>query len=117
MLSGNTSSPRAAQHENASCARTYGPTDDIEGAVEGHKKEVLSALGISQGEPAEAPGAAVAEDGAPVLTQDGIADLFAELHYGRLRYCHSRGSWYTWEGTYWKRDDVHAAFQFARLLG
>lgn len=52
-----------------------------------------------------------------VITQDSVADLFAERHKNALRYCHSTGAWFKWTGSHWRRDEVHVAFQFARKLG
>ena len=52
----------------------------------------------------------------PVITQDGIARIFAARHADRLRYCHSAGAWYEWTGTHWRRDETQRAFEFVRLL-
>ncbi len=76
---------------------------------------------IGYREAAQAEGAASdpasAAQASGTITQDSVADLFAERHKDRLRYCHSTGAWYQWTGSRWQRDEVHAAFQFARKLG
>lgn len=51
-----------------------------------------------------------------VITQDGIARVFAERFSGRLRYCHHSGRWYQWTGTFWRPDDLDVAFEFVRVL-
>jgi P4 family phage/plasmid primase-like protien len=52
-----------------------------------------------------------------IITQDSVADLFADRHKNDLRFCHSTHAWYRWDGSRWQRDEMHAAFQFARKLG
>jgi putative DNA primase/helicase len=52
-----------------------------------------------------------------VITQDGVARLFASRHAGRLRFCHHTGAWFAWTGTHWRKDETDLAFQFARELG
>ena len=52
-----------------------------------------------------------------LITQDGIARVFAKRYAGRLRYCHHAGRWYQWTGTYWRPDDLDVAFEFVRVLG
>jgi putative DNA primase/helicase len=59
---------------------------------------------------------AAAQDGT-IITQDGIAQIFAQRHDGRLRYCHDAGAWYEWTGSHWKKDEKAKAFQFVRELG
>src|SRR6185312_14071092 len=61
--------------------------------------------------------AATQESAGEIITQDSVADLFAERHTGGLRYCHSTGAWFKWTGSHWQKDEVHVAFQFARKLG
>ena len=52
-----------------------------------------------------------------VVTQDGVARVFAERFTGKLRYCHHTGGWFRWSGTHWQRDETDVAFQYARRLG
>ncbi|MCP3388844.1 phage/plasmid primase, P4 family [Bradyrhizobium sp. CCGB12] len=51
-----------------------------------------------------------------VVTQDGIARVFARRFAGRLRYCHHTEGWYCWRETHWQRDETKAAFEFVRVL-
>ena len=48
--------------------------------------------------PGEVIKRAVELDG--VITQDGIARVFAERYRERLRYCHDAGAWYKWTGSW-----------------
>jgi len=50
------------------------------------------------------------------LTEDGIALAFAERHRDQLRYDHTRGCWYVWDGARWKIEKTHLAFDWARVL-
>jgi hypothetical protein len=36
-----------------------------------------------------------------LVTEDQAAIEFAEIYSGRLRFCHSAGSWFEWTGTRW----------------
>lgn len=53
---------------------------------------------------------------APVPTEDDLAQVFAERHADRLRYCHHHGGWIIWTGTHWCREDTMLAFHWAREL-
>jgi len=53
-------------------------------------------------------------DGLP--NEDLLARLFAERHAEQLLFDHTIGSWYTWSGTHWRREDKQLAFHYARLL-
>jgi hypothetical protein len=48
--------------------------------------------------PGEVIKRAVELDG--VITQDGIARVFAERYGERLRFCHDAGAWYKWTGNW-----------------
>jgi putative DNA primase/helicase len=50
------------------------------------------------------------------LTEDFIAIQFSRLHSDRLKYCHDRGGWYEWTGTYWRYERTRLAFDWARSL-
>ena len=52
----------------------------------------------------------------PVVTQDGVARIFADRHANLLRFDHSAGCWFKWTGTRWQRDDTDQAFEFARRI-
>jgi putative DNA primase/helicase len=51
-----------------------------------------------------------------VITQDGIAGIFAKRYADRLRYCHSARSWFEFDGARWRRDEVNRAFEFVRQI-
>jgi phage/plasmid-associated DNA primase len=50
------------------------------------------------------------------LTEDRAALDFAKLYSDRLRYCHTSGSWFEWDGQLWRRDLTGAALLYAREL-
>jgi putative DNA primase/helicase len=50
------------------------------------------------------------------LTEDGVAQVFADQFGERLRYDHTSAKWYVWTGTHWQRDDTRLAFHWSRLL-
>ncbi len=51
-----------------------------------------------------------------LVTEDGAALRFAERHRDQLRFCHSHGAWFLWDGCIWRRDNVGVAFDWARQL-
>jgi putative DNA primase/helicase len=51
-----------------------------------------------------------------IVTEDSAALQFVEEHGEQLRYCHSTGSWFRWNGQLWMRDETHLAFHWAREL-
>jgi putative DNA primase/helicase len=51
-----------------------------------------------------------------IVTEDSAAQQFVDLHGQGLRYCHSTGSWYRWNGVYWRKDQTGIAFHWAREL-
>nr|WP_283842044.1 phage/plasmid primase, P4 family [Bradyrhizobium sp. KB893862 SZCCT0404] len=51
-----------------------------------------------------------------ILTEDSAAQQFVDLHGEKLRYCHTHGSWFFWNGICWKPDSTGRAFDFARKL-
>jgi len=53
---------------------------------------------------------------AGVMTQDGIAAVFAKRYADRLRYCHSTRSWFEFDGALWRRDETNRAFEFVRQI-
>lgn len=50
------------------------------------------------------------------LTEHGVAVVFAQRHRDDLRYCHTAGAWYHWQGTHWARNATRRAFTWARNL-
>lgn len=59
---------------------------------------------------------AASQNCSDLVTEDSAAMRFASLHRNQLRYCHSTGSWFVWEGTSWKLNTTGKAFQWAREL-
>jgi putative DNA primase/helicase len=59
----------------------------------------------------EASAAAASE-----LTEHGVALAFAQRHRDDLRYCHTIGKWYVWNGNHWARNTTKVAFAWARAL-
>jgi len=51
-----------------------------------------------------------------IVTEDSAAIQFVEQHGEALRYCHSTGSWFRWNGISWVRDETGLAFHWAREL-
>jgi putative DNA primase/helicase len=51
-----------------------------------------------------------------IVTEDSAAALFVEQHGDDLRYCHSSGGWFRWNGQIWRRDQTAIAFHWARQL-
>src|SRR5438309_2019141 len=51
-----------------------------------------------------------------IVTEDSAAQQFVELHGDKLRYCHSHGKWFRWNGFYWEINNTSIAFHSAREL-
>ncbi|MGM5002976.1 phage/plasmid primase, P4 family [Tardiphaga sp. 538_B7_N1_4] len=51
-----------------------------------------------------------------ILTESDIALDLANRAVGRLRYCHSIGGWYFWNGCIWRRDTTQMTLDWARKL-
>jgi putative DNA primase/helicase len=51
-----------------------------------------------------------------VVTQDAVATRFADLSGDKLRYCHSTGAWFEWDGIVWRKNETMLAFHWARIL-
>jgi putative DNA primase/helicase len=51
-----------------------------------------------------------------VVTEDSAARSFVERYGNDLRYCHSTGAWFRWNGRTWTRERTGLAFHFAREL-
>lgn len=56
-----------------------------------------------------------------VPTEDSAALMFVDRHGESIRYCHSTGAWFIWDGVTWKPDQtgwvLHSARELARELG
>jgi putative DNA primase/helicase len=51
-----------------------------------------------------------------LITEDGTALAFADVHKDKLRFDNDTGNWLKWAGTHWKRDETQLAFSWARDL-
>jgi putative DNA primase/helicase len=51
-----------------------------------------------------------------IVTEDSAARQFVQDHGPDLRYCHSHGAWFRWNGVYWALDETGVAFHWARVL-
>jgi putative DNA primase/helicase len=51
-----------------------------------------------------------------IVTEDSAAVEFVEQHGNDLRYCHSTGAWFRWNGVYWAKNQTGIALQWAREL-
>src|SRR5215213_8433951 len=51
-----------------------------------------------------------------IVTEDSAALCFAALYGDRLRFCHSTGAWFEWNGTAWRESQKGRAFTWAREL-
>jgi putative DNA primase/helicase len=51
-----------------------------------------------------------------IVTEDSAAVQFVEQHAGELRFCHSTGAWFRFNGVVWFKDQTGIAFQWAREL-
>jgi putative DNA primase/helicase len=51
-----------------------------------------------------------------VVTEDSAAELFVQKYGEDIRFCHSTGAWFIWNGVRWRRDQVGTVFDKARRL-
>lgn len=50
-------------------------------------------------------------------TQDGIAQAFRDTYRDRLRFDHTAGAWFQFDGGIWQRDERKLAFSWCRQIG
>lgn len=48
------------------------------------------------------------------LDEDGVIRAFTAAHNGELRFDHSAGSWFRFDGNSWRREDTKLALHYAR---
>jgi putative DNA primase/helicase len=70
-------------------------------------------MASEEGSEVRKPAAKLSND---IVTEDSAAQQFVELHGDHLRFCHTRNSWFHWNGAYWKQDGTGRAFHLAREL-
>jgi putative DNA primase/helicase len=51
-----------------------------------------------------------------VVTEDSAAELFVKGNGQQIRYCHSTGAWFLWNGVRWQRDLTGATYQQVREI-
>ena len=51
-----------------------------------------------------------------IVTEDSAALEFVAERGSTLRYCHSTGAWFCWNGNIWSRDEKYVAFHWAREM-
>jgi putative DNA primase/helicase len=51
-----------------------------------------------------------------LITEDAVAQRFADIHVRHLRYCRSTGAWFEFMGQAWREDRTERAFHYAREL-
>ena len=56
------------------------------------------------------------QNGAPEVTEDGIARLFTTRYGRQLRYDHDADTWFKWTGDRWQRETTGLAYSFCREL-
>jgi putative DNA primase/helicase len=50
------------------------------------------------------------------LTEDDVAEDFAQRYVASLRFDHDQGRWFRWDGARWSLDKTGLAFDYARRL-
>jgi P4 family phage/plasmid primase-like protien len=50
------------------------------------------------------------------LNEDGIIRAFTQRHRGELAFDHAVGSWYRFDGNYWRREETKLAHHYARMV-
>lgn len=78
--------------------------------------EALALAALEAPEPEPAPNQSGADPRAEV-SEDAIALDFTARHRETLRFDHSIGSWFEWDGERWSRDGCSRAFHYARQIG
>ena len=63
-----------------------------------------------------APSIELADASPPWLSDDALAQKFAERHGNDLRYIAAWSHWYAWDGARWERETTLNAFDRARTI-
>jgi hypothetical protein len=50
------------------------------------------------------------------LSEDAVAEAFAQTYLDTLRFDHTRGKWFVWNGPRWCRNNTGLAFDYARKI-
>jgi putative DNA primase/helicase len=50
------------------------------------------------------------------LSEDGVAQAFAEKHAHHLRFCHGPNRWFLWDGTRWRQEKTRLAYHWCRTI-
>ena len=51
------------------------------------------------------------------VSEDAIALAFTAKYHGAMKFDHTAGSWFRWNGDRWQKDGTDCAFHFARVIG
>lgn len=51
-----------------------------------------------------------------LITESDVADRYVDLFASEMRYDHSRGAWYVWNGSRWQQDETQLVLSRARRL-
>ncbi|HXI58335.1 MAG TPA: phage/plasmid primase, P4 family [Polyangia bacterium] len=64
----------------------------------------------------EALAALTTPAGGERVSEAGIADAFEANYRGRLRYDHTRGLWFIWDGAHWRAEETRLAYDWASRM-
>jgi putative DNA primase/helicase len=53
-------------------------------------------------------------DALTIVTEDSCALIFTSQYKDRLRFDHTQGKWFIWDGKIWRKNNTCLAFQYAR---
>jgi putative DNA primase/helicase len=48
-----------------------------------------------------------------IITEGKVADIFTATHAEQLRFDHTRGKWFLWNGARWRREETKLAYRWA----
>ena len=54
-----------------------------------------------------------AGDESDLITEGSVSDAFTAAHRDQLRFDHTSGRWFLWDGTRWRREETKLAYQWA----
>jgi putative DNA primase/helicase len=58
-------------------------------------------------------GNAPPKGGDGLITEGAVSDAFAAAHQSQLRFDHTAGRWFLWDGTRWRREETRIAYRWA----
>jgi putative DNA primase/helicase len=51
-----------------------------------------------------------------LITEGRVSDAFTAAHRDELRFDHTAGRWFAWNGTRWRREETKLAYRYAHDL-